>query len=116
MTEICESCKELKPVAEQDRFGRFYCESCMEKDDASPRPVMEFLAATIPFAVGDRVEARTGGMLFDGIGVVDDIATDIAHFGTPVYPSFHVKIEEKAYPEAPDSLWYTEVCLKKVDA
>jgi hypothetical protein len=53
-------------------------------------------------------------MLFDGVGVVDEISTDLAHFGTPVFPSFHVLIDQPAYPEAPASLWYTEVCLKKV--
>lgn len=113
MTELCGSCQELKPIVQTDRFGRGYCQACMDEDD-QPRPVMEFLERTVPFSVGDRVEARTGAMLFDGVGVVDEISTDLAHFGTPVFPSFHVLIDQPAYPDAPASLWYTEVCLKKV--
>jgi hypothetical protein len=76
--------------------------------------MVDFIEATCPFAVGDRVECRTAGVLFDGVGTIDEISTELKNFGTPVYPSFHVVLEEKAYPEAPDELWYQEPQLKKV--
>lgn len=114
---LCESCRELKPVAWTDALEREYCEQCLTALPApGPSRIMEYLAVTVPFEVGDRVECRTAGALYDGIGTVDEISTELENFGTPVYPSFHVKLEEKAYPEAPDELWYTEVCLTKVDA
>lgn len=114
---LCESCRELKPVAWTDPLGREYCEECLPALEVpGPSRILEYLEATVPFAVGDRVECRTGGVLYDGVGTVDEVSTSLEHFGTPVFPSFHVVIDEKAYPEAPDDLWYTEVCLKKVDA
>ena len=78
-------------------------------------PIWEFLALTIPFQVGDRVECRTAGRLYDGIGTVQEASTDPANYGTPVYPSFRVAITDKAYPTAPDEIWYTEACLKLVE-
>jgi hypothetical protein len=76
--------------------------------------ILEFLVDTVPFEIGDTVECRTAGVIFDGIGVIDDISMEPQHFGTPVYPSFHVKLTEKAYPEAPDELWYMEMQLSLV--
>lgn len=117
-TGLCESCRHIKQVAWTDAVDRDYCPECLamlQAMQARPTWMMDYLAATIPFAVGDRVEARTAGALYDGIGVVEKISFDPAEYGTPVYPSFYVRIEEKAYPEAPDGLFYTETCLKKVD-
>jgi hypothetical protein len=112
---LCESCRELKPVAWTDSLDREYCAECLpDLEVGAPSRIMEYLEATVPFQVGDRVECRTGGALYDGVGRVDDVSTELEKFGTPVYPSFHVVLEDKAYPDAPDELWYTEACLKKV--
>lgn len=112
---LCDSCRELKPVYWTDSVGREYCAECFQ---ILPVPsafrMFEFLMATIPFGVGDRVECRTAGALYDGVGVIDQVSMDPKDYGTPVYPSFHVKIEDKAYEGAPDSLWYTENCLRRL--
>lgn len=112
---LCESCRDIKPVQWTDSLGRDYCVVCLE-DLIAPSPIMFFMANTIPFQVGDRVECRTAGVLYDGVGVIDEVSTELEKFGTPLYPSFHVVIEDKAYPEAPDDLWYMERQLRKVDA
>lgn len=118
-TGLCESCKKLKPVAWTDEFDRDYCEECYQLFSAAQAAnlfwMYSYLMATIPFKVGDRVEARTAGVLYDGIGTIDEVSFDPAKYGTPVYPSFHVVIAEKAYPTAPDALYYTETCLKLVE-
>ena len=115
MTELCEFCQDLKPVAYTDSVGRTWCAECYEMLTQGQSPIWEFLALTIPFQVGDRVECRTAGRLYDGIGTVQEISTDPANYGTPVYPSFRVAITDKAYPTAPDEIWYTEKCLVKLD-
>ena len=116
MSGLCETCRELKDVAHTDELGREYCAECLASNPDYSIPFMfAYLVATIPFHVGDKVEARTAGALFDGVGVIDKVSVNLSDWGTPVYPSFHVVIEDKAYPEAPDDLWYTESCLTKVD-
>lgn len=113
---LCEGCREFKPVAWTDSLGREYCAECFQDLHVpSSFRALEYLAATIPFKVGDRVRCYTAGSLYDGIGTIDEISMDPAKFGTPVWPSFHVAITDKAYAEAPDDLWYTETCLKRVD-
>ena len=114
-TELCEFCQDLKPVAHTDSVGRTWCAECYELLWTPGEDIMGFLGATIPFQVGDRVECRTAGRLYDGIGTVQEVSTDPANYGTPVYPSFRVAITDKAYPTAPDEIWYTEKCLVKLD-
>jgi hypothetical protein len=77
--------------------------------------LLDYLMLTIPFAVGDRVEARTAGKIFDGVGTIDEVSMDPAKYGTPIYPSFHVVIDEPAYSEAPKDRWYMEAQLRKVE-
>lgn len=112
---LCDICKEIAEVVFTDAYGRSHCGECFGRLPASTASLaLEYLLLTIPFDVGDRVECRTAGALFDGVGVIDEVSVEPENFGTPAYPSFHVIIEDKAYPEAPDSLWYTETCLKRV--
>lgn len=112
---LCEGCRELKPVAYTDDIGREYCSQCSAE---LPEPYIfsqyDYLWETIPFHIGDRVECRTAGVLYDGIGTIDRISIDPATFGTPVFPAFHVVIDKKAYPECPDSVWYLEKQLRRV--
>ena len=113
---LCDSCREIKPLFSTDIAGREFCQTCYEaQQPADPLLIWKFLMATIPFRVGDRVKCYTAGRLYDGIGTVDDVSMDPANYGTPVYPSFHVTITEKAYDSAPDALWYTEICLRRVN-
>lgn len=114
--EICESCRELKEPDHLDAVGRSYCRECWELLDTGPSPMAQVLLATIPFKVGDRVECRIAGVLLAGVGTIDEVSTDLEKFGTLIYPSFHVKIEEKAYPDAPDDLWFMERQISLVDA
>jgi hypothetical protein len=118
-TGLCESCKQLKEIAFTDAYDREFCAQCHAQASAAQEATLfwmySYLMATIPFGVGDKVECRTAGVLYDGIGVIDEVSFEPEKYGTPVYPSFHVRIEEKAYPEAPDALWYPETCLKLVE-
>lgn len=113
---LCEVCKNLKETAYTDPVGRDYCTDCFS---TLPVPtasrIIEYLMVTIPFQIGDRVECRTAGVLFDGVGDIDEISIEPENFGTPAYPSFHVKIDDKAYEDAPDELWYMETQLRKVE-
>lgn len=113
---LCESCRELKPVAYTDPLGRQYCAGCFVN---MPVPTVtrmaEYLLRTIPFQIGDTVECRTAGVLYDGVGTIDDISVELEQFGTPVYPSFHVSLTEKAYDGAPDECWYMETQLRRAE-
>lgn len=115
LTELCYLCK-LKPVIKLDDLEQGYCEDCA---DESPIPTtfraLAFLAATIPFQVGDRVECRTGAAIYDGIGHVDAVHYDWEHLATPVNPMWHVVIDEKANEDSPDEALYSEICLTKVE-
>jgi len=116
-TGLCEFCRELKPVAWVDQVGREFCAGCLTDLTVLTGPTLvDYLMATIPFKVGDRVRCYTAGALFDGIGTIDEVSTELDKFGTPIFPSFHVVIDEPAYPEAPDSLYYMERQLKLADS
>lgn len=114
--KLCASCKQMRePAATFDDLD--YCEECLASNPQSPQPELlglAYLLATIPFDVGDKVECRTAGELYDGIGTVKEIDIDFKMGGTPVYPAFRVDLEEKSQESLPDTLWYTEMCLKKV--
>jgi hypothetical protein len=112
MKKVCYSCKRLKGIVHTDELDRGYCDKCFVPRDLIY--AMNFMALTVPFKVGDRVECRTGGQLYDGIGVVEEVSTDLKNGGTWVHPSFLVRFEEKAYETVPETLWYTESCLTKV--
>lgn len=109
----CFSCKHLREIVYTDDLERGYCLECY-----APRDLlfaMNFMAATVPFRIGDRVECRTAGEIYDGVGRITEISTDPKDGGTWVYPAFRVTFDEKAYPSVPDVQLYTEVCLTKVD-
>lgn len=115
--ELCEACRKLRPSAWTDSVGRSYCAECLaEAEEPTIDPRQAYLDVTIPFHVGDRVECRTAGVLYDGVGTIDAVSKELENYGTPVYPSFHVVISEKAYPDAPDDLWYLERQLTLVEA
>lgn len=118
MIRLCYSCKELREAVYVDPIDRCYCADCVVNvavPIGSAVRAMQFLALTIPFQVGDRVEARTAGEFLDGVGTVVEIDMDLTHGGTPVYPMFRVVIDEKADEHSPDEGWYTECCLTRVN-
>ena len=112
--ELCSSCKQMREPA--DTYDElFYCQDCIDAVPEKPELFgLAYLLATIPFSVGDRVECRTAGELYDGIGVVEEIDLNFKMGGTPVFPAFKVKLEEKSEDSLPDELWYTESCLTSV--
>lgn len=113
---LCEICKELKELAYTDPLGREYCTGCFS---LLPIPtatrILEYLLLTIPFKVGDKVEARTAGVLYDGIGVIEEVSIEPEKFGTPTFPSFRVVFTKKAYDDVPDEVWYMEGQLTKIE-
>ena len=114
--DLCYGCKAFVDIAywEQDT-NRAFCQKCaLELPPTSEELALLFIALTTPFKVGDRVEARTAGEIFDGVGTVTDMFTDLEHGGTLVYPTWRVVIDEPAYEGAPEEALYTEICLKKV--
>jgi hypothetical protein len=110
--KVCFSCKKFRDIVRTDELDRGYCSQCYVPHDLLW--AYNFMALTTPFAVGDRVECRTGGEIYDGIGVVEEVSTDLKDGGTWVYPAFRVRFEEKAYDTVPDIQLYTESCLTKV--
>jgi hypothetical protein len=116
MRDLCSGCKTFQEIAwTEEETCRAFCFVCVQQlPPTSEQLALTFLALTVPFLPGDRVECRTGAILYDGIGVVQEISTDIRHGGTQVFPTFRVVMEEKAYPEVPDEMWFTECCLTKL--
>lgn len=77
--------------------------------------VLTFLTNTVPYIVGDRVSCKTGGQVYDGVGHVVKVSFDPVDLATPVHPMFLVHIDEPAYPEVPEEVWYSEICLEAVN-
>lgn len=116
---LCNGCMKIKEIIyTEEGTERTFCKECaLALPPTSEELALLFLSLTTPFKVGDRVEARTAGEVFDGVGTVTKISTQLHHGGTPVYPSFYVKLESRAHDRAPeDGAFYTEICLRKVDA
>jgi hypothetical protein len=121
-TDLCYGCKRFVEITwTESGTQRPFCQPCV---DSMPPTVDQInmlllLAPWSPigpmFKAGDRVEARTGAMILDGVGTVEEMSISLEHGGTPIYPTFRVTITRKAYPEAPDEAWYTEVCLTHLD-
>lgn len=111
----CFRCRRIRTLVSVDKdTGIGYCNECIEwKPITTEDKALQFLLETIPFRRGDVVECRTGARHYDGIGVVEEVSFRLQDGGTPVYPSFLVRLTEKSEESIPDSQWYTEICLKK---
>lgn len=123
MRDLCYGCKQFKEIAyTQGGTDHPFCEECsMIQPLTSDEWAMMLLVAPDspygpPFRPGDKVEARTAGTIYDGLGEVAQMSMSLEHGGTPVYPTFRVVLSEKAHDQAPDEAWYTEVCLTKVSS
>lgn len=109
---FCFTCKEVKETVHTDELEHQFCVDCYSQHNIDV--AYEFLALTVPFSVGDRVECKTAGICYDGIGIVENVYFDVEHGGSLVYPMFRVRIEEKAHSYAPEIGSYTESCLSLV--
>ena len=117
MATLCWSCKTVDiEIVYTDDDGRGYCTTCYDARPTMPSEMrgLIYLLQTIPFHIGDRVECRTAGYLYDGIGKVTEISFDPKDGGTYVYPAFKIHLEKKAEESLPDDLWYVENCLSRV--
>ena len=115
MTESCSFCRLDKEIVLKDgEVG--YCIDCLSLSRPRVKDALieEFLVKTIPYRVGDKVECRTAGLWLDGRGEVTGVDTTLQHGGTPVYPTFNVKITDPVNDDSPTEAWYTEVCLRRV--
>ena len=122
-TDLCHGCNRFTEVAWTDvGTGRPFCRGCVNSmpPTSDQIDVLLLLAPWSPigppFRPGDVVECRTGAILFDGVGTVQEMSISLEHGATPIYPTFRVTLTEKAYDDAPDEAWYTEVCLRSVSA
>ncbi len=121
MRDLCSGCKQFRDIDYTSPEGQPWCAACsMTPPLTSDEWAMMLLVAPDspwgpPFRPGDKVEARTAGQIYDGVGEVTHMSMNLEHGGTPVYPTFRVVISEKAHDQAPDDAWYTEVCLTKVE-
>lgn len=120
-TDLCYGCKQFVEIVwTESRTEHPFCQRCV--DDMPPTQDQINLLLLLapwspigpPFKAGDKVECRTGAIILDGVGIVQEMSISLEHGGTPIYPTFRVTITDKAYPEAPDEAWYTEVCLTPV--
>jgi hypothetical protein len=115
MTHLCFGCHELREIVYVDPTDRGYCAECVTSlPIGSAVRGLQFLSLTIPFKVGDRVEARTAGEIFDGVGTVTEVLFDLEHGGTPIVPMLKVVIDEPADELAPEQGCYPETCLTSV--
>lgn len=121
---LCYGCKTFQEVAYlQPGTGHEFCGRCRWEQPFTMEDLMLFALTEPdspygpPFRPGDVVEARVAGLLYDGVGVVEDMSMDLEHGATPLYPTFKVRFTEKATDhDVPDSYYYPENCLTKVAA
>lgn len=115
--DICWNCRDYVEIEyHESGTNRAFCKKCaLELPPSSEELAHLFLSLTVPFKVGDVVEARTAGTILDGTGEVVEVSTDLRHGGTNVFPTFLVKLATKEHELAPDEAWYTEICLRKVE-
>lgn len=119
---LCAGCKTFQEVAYiQPGTGHEFCRRCRWDQPLTLEDLALFALTSPesplgpPFRVGDVVEARVAGLLYDGIGVVEEMSMDLEHGATPIYPTFKVRFTEKATDhEVPDSYYFPENCLRKV--
>jgi hypothetical protein len=109
---LCQGCKTIREITWTDEADRQFCAECAVIPSSQDMALLAFLAATVPFKEGDEVDCWTGGQVFDGTGHVVEVSFDPKDLASPVVPMFRVAIDEPAYEQVPDEIWYSEVCLK----
>lgn len=118
MADLCAGCKAFRDIVyTEEGTERPFCRECaLALPPSSDELAVLMLQLTIPFKVGDRVVAKQAISIeefrTEGVGFVEQIDTDFVNGGTPVYPTFKVKIIEPAYDGAPAEGWYCEQQLE----
>ena len=113
---LCWGCKKIRVIAVVDGASRDYCRDCASlMPESREAALLSFLALTVPYKEGDKVSCKTGGQVYDGVGHVVRVSFDPEDLASPVVPMFLVALDDKAYPEAPDEVWYSEVCMERVE-
>src|ERR1700756_4360779 len=111
---LCWSCKSIRDIVYIDGVDRQYCNDCVTLLPSNQSDMlMSFLSATVPYQVGDIVSCKTAGQVFDGVGHVVEVSFDPKDLASPVMPMFRVAMDEKAYDQVPDEIWYSEICLER---
>lgn len=112
----CWGCKHIKELVHTDPLSRRFCNDCLEVTRMSPNQVLSvaFLAATVPFEIGDHVECRTAGERYEGTGKIVKVSMDLKDGGTPVIPMFHVVYDRDHSAHDRDDGWFSEYDLVKV--
>lgn len=122
MKDLCGVCKTFSEIVyTEEGTDRNYCEPCLAKEPLT-KDEWQFLLLIAPWSpfgppykVGDVVECRAAGEVYDGVGTVTEMDMSLAHGGTPVYPTWRVELTTKAHDGVPDEGWYTENCLTRVN-
>lgn len=122
MKNLCAVCKNIQEIVYvEEGTDRPFCQACLAREPLTPDE-WKFLLLMLPgspfgppFTEGDVVEARTAGVIYDGVGTVHEMDMVLAHGGTPVYPTWRVVLSTKAHDKAPDEDWYTENCLTRIN-
>lgn len=112
----CWGCKQRKPLALTDVLARSFCVECaviQETGQFTAENGRRFLAVTVPYEVGDRVECRLAGERYEGTGKIVTVSMDFKDGGTPVMPIFHVVFDEPGRGGKTDA-WMCERDLTKV--
>jgi hypothetical protein len=112
---LCWTCRKLTEIGDVDTLGRGACAECLAQAAPTQEQLLvERLVNTIPYGIGDKVSCKTAGEHYDGVGEVVEVSIDPKDLASPVVPMFRVALTDKAYPETPDEIWYSEVCLERL--
>lgn len=113
---VCHGCKQLAELVYTDELDRQYCATCTGGLSITSEELgLQYLLASVPYKEGDRVQCRTAGKIYDGIGTVQKVSFDVEDGGgTPIFPAFLVKIDEPADENSPTEGYYHEICLTRV--
>jgi hypothetical protein len=115
MTGLCQGCRRIRALSHTDEADRSYCADCADLLPVAQSAVLvAFLANTVPYREGDIVSCKTGAQVYDGIGHVVQVSFSPEDLASPVVPMFRVAIDEPAYPEVPNEVWYSEICMSRV--
>lgn len=113
---ICWGCKRARPVGSPDPLGRSFCAACQEIGGLQGAAAgIAFLAATVPFEPGDRVDCRLAGTRYEGRGTVEKVSMDPTEGGTVINPIFRIAFDPGS-PCGKAAGWHCEGDLSKVDS
>lgn len=111
---LCCTCKGVRDIVYVDSIDRQYCNDCVAfRLPSQSEALMSFLSSTVPYQIGDVVSCKTAGIVYDGIGHVVEVSFDPKDLASPVVPMFRVAMDEKAYEQVPDEIWFSETCLER---